>query len=359
VYVYVAVCARTRKLTLRLSSQLAKNGVVLGMMRETYDKWERRAPLCPQHVERLLGRGTVMSGSSSEISTIQKILVQPSTNRIFTDTEYERAGALVQEDITGADLILGVKRPLKPESLKPEKAYMFFSHVIKGQPENMDLLHYVLENKIRLFDYECIVDGGEGNNNCKQKRLVAFGKYAGMAGMHDGLHALGRHLLNQGYSTPFLNIPQTYVHSDFDDMRACLEKVGENIASGRLMNMEPLVFCVTGKGNVALGALDVLKLLPSQHITVEDLQRIHANPSPHKCIYILSLGTQDLFQHKYWRHFDRDHYQKNPFEYESVFHSTIAPHISVLVNGMYWDERFPRILTKDQMKDIHEGGKKK
>jgi alpha-aminoadipic semialdehyde synthase len=341
----------------RFLSTRAEKGIVLGIMSETYNKWERRAPLCPEHVHKLLERNLA---SSDKNATIQKVLVQPSTKRIFTDIEYEQAGAFVQEDISGADLILGVKRPLQPESMTPGKSYLFFSHTIKGQPENMDLLHYVLEKKIQLFDYECIVDSGGTKKNCKHRRLVAFGKYAGIAGAHDCLFALGRHLLNQGYSTPFLNIPQTYVHSDFNDMRVCLERAGKSILAGQLRHMDPLVFCLTGKGgNVHSGALEVLQLLPYQHITVEELPTLHKKPRPHLCIFIASLETRDLFKHKYWLHFNREHYQKNPFEYYSVFHDTIAPYISVLVNGMYWDERYPRILTKDQMKNLYESGKKK
>jgi alpha-aminoadipic semialdehyde synthase len=48
----------------------------------------------------------------------------------------------------------------------------------------MELLDAILAKNIRLLDYECIVEGGERG---KGKRLVAFGKYAGIAGMVDTL----------------------------------------------------------------------------------------------------------------------------------------------------------------------------
>lgn len=59
---------------------------------------------------------------------------------------------------------------------------------------------FVFNQKIRMLDYECMVDG-------KNQRLVAFGKYAGMAGTIDILHGLGIRLLAMGHRTPFLVSP--------------------------------------------------------------------------------------------------------------------------------------------------------
>jgi alpha-aminoadipic semialdehyde synthase len=98
----------------------------LGVLRENYDKWERRVPLTPSQCHDFL-----LENPGS------KILVQPSSHRIFSNTAYERAGAVVQEDLDKAHIILGVKRPRSLDALPGEKTYLFFSHVIKGQPENM------------------------------------------------------------------------------------------------------------------------------------------------------------------------------------------------------------------------------
>lgn len=54
----------------------------------------------------------------------------------------------------------------------------------------------MLQN-IRLLDYEKMMDE-------KGQRVVAFGKYAGVAGMIDILHGLGLRLLALGHHTPFL-----------------------------------------------------------------------------------------------------------------------------------------------------------
>lgn len=81
--------------------------------------------------------------------------------------------------------------------LLPDKTYAFFSHTIKAQEANMSLLDALLEKNIRLLDYEKIC-GPDGI------RKVAFGKYAGVAGMINILHGLGLRLLALGHHTPFM-----------------------------------------------------------------------------------------------------------------------------------------------------------
>lgn len=102
--------------------------LTLGLLRETYDKWERRAPLTPDQCRAFLREHPTCT-----------VVVQPSSHRIFSNTQYERAGAVVREDLHDAHVIMGVKRPQSMVHLPSDnhRTYMFFSHVIKGQPENM------------------------------------------------------------------------------------------------------------------------------------------------------------------------------------------------------------------------------
>lgn len=88
-----------------------------------------------------------------------RVLVQPSDRRIFTNDEFREAGAIITDDLGEASVILGVKQ-VPVESLLPDRTYLFFSHVIKAQPENMALLDAVLAKRIRLIDYECITSSG-------------------------------------------------------------------------------------------------------------------------------------------------------------------------------------------------------
>lgn len=60
----------------------------------------------------------------------------------------------------------------------------------------MPLLDAILEKNIRLLDYEKLTANGQ--------RVVAFGKYAGVAGMVNILHGLGLRLLALGHHTPFM-----------------------------------------------------------------------------------------------------------------------------------------------------------
>ena len=140
---------------------------VVGILRENHNMWERRAPLTPTQVRKIV---------ESQPQQI-KVLVQPCTRRVFSDREYEDAGAIITDDLSGASLIFGVKAP-KAKDLQANKCYMFFSHVIKAQPYSMPLLDTILEKNIDLYDYECITEKGRDDT----KRLVAFGQFAGQAG---------------------------------------------------------------------------------------------------------------------------------------------------------------------------------
>jgi hypothetical protein len=42
--------------------------------------------------------------------------------------------------------------------------------------------------------------------------------------------------------------------------------------------------------------------------------------------------------------------------YRAVFHERVAPYANVLINGMYWDQRYPRLLTKKHIKTLSNGG---
>ncbi|KAK4478988.1 hypothetical protein RD792_014495 [Penstemon davidsonii] len=208
------------------------NGVV-GILSESTNKWERRVPVTPSHCARLLHGKT----------GVTRIIVQPSTKRVHHDALYEDVGCELSEDLSECGLILGVKQP-KLEMILPDRAYAFFSHTHKAQKENMPLLDKVLAERATLFDYELIV-GDHG------KRLLAFGNFAGRAGMIDFLHGLGKRFLNLGYSTPFLSLGASYMYPSLAAAKAAIISVGEEIATkGLPSKICPLVFVFTGAGNV-------------------------------------------------------------------------------------------------------------
>ena len=125
-----------------------------------------------------------------------KVLVQPSTIRCYSDDEFVDAGALIQEDVSEASVIFGVKEVPIP-NLIANKTYFFFSHTIKAQDYNMELLDKLKELNVRMVDFECIrepkVEGKFPN------RLVAFGRYAGIAGAFDFIRGIGEFLLQKQF----------------------------------------------------------------------------------------------------------------------------------------------------------------
>ena len=348
----------------------AKRGLTIGILRESYDDWERRTPLCPSHVEKML----LPHNNNNAPNTI---LVQPSSQRCFSNAEYERAGAVVSEDLSEADIILGVKRPADPATLLDHKTYVFFSHVIKGQSDNMGLLQTILDKQIQLVDYECIVEPQTLENGASSKtaqRLVAFGKYAGLAGMIDSLYPLGRRLVSDyGVHTPFLQCPLASMQQDLAHAKDTIREIGEQIARDGLppilvnqeneigqqeKRSEPLVFCLTGQGGrVFGGAMEIMDLLPHERIHAQDLPELFAqsNPDPYR-VYTVTPSPEDMYHRRSDGSFHTEDWRNHPAEYDSRFATEIAPYIHVLVNCIYWDPRYARLLTKDDAQRLHEEG---
>jgi len=319
----------------------------IGILRESYDKWERRAPLCPERVQAFLDR-----------HPLSEVVVQPSRNRVFTNQEYENVGARVQDDLSDVDLILGVKRPKSMSSLPSDKTYMFFSHVIKGQTGNMSLLQDCLDKRVQLLDYECIVDRDSSGT---AKRRIAFGEYAGCAGMIDTFPVLGRRLLMKNdWSTPFLNCPPAIHHYDLKEAKRSVVHMAERIAAeGLPEDMEPLVFAMTGKGgNVYSGVRQIFDILPHEVVSVENLPELQKLRGPQHKVYAVAPEKHEMFQRTVdgEAFFERSDYMKNPHFYQSVFAEKIAPYSTVIMNCAYWDHRFPRILTKDDIHDLYMNG---
>ena len=322
-----------------MSSNKLKGNKIIGIVKEVYNKWERRAPLCPVHVERLVKQGC-------------RVLVQPSDRRIFTNIEYEKVGAEITEDLSPASVIFGVKQ-VPVEDLLPERSYVFFSHVIKAQPENMELLDSILENNIRLFDYETITVDGSRN----KPRLVAFGGFAGRAGMISALRGLGERMLCLGYSTPFLNIGSSYMYPSLNDAKSAVRLVGGRIQhAGLPQDFSPLVFGFTGNGNVSQGAQEVFEELPHEWISPNDLKQLTQDGGRSDLVYGCVIEEEHMVKRDddgTGKNFSRNEYYQHPEKYSPIFHDHIVPYISCLVNCTYWDHRYPRLITKDQINEQH------
>jgi len=307
----------------------------IAIRRETKSRWERRSPVTPELAQQLV--------SQSDL----EVLVQSSARRVFLDKEYIRAGAQVTADLDEASVILGVKE-VPPESLLPGKAYVFFSHVIKGQTYNMPMLAKILELGCTLIDYEKICDESG-------RRLIFFGRFAGLAGMIDSLWALGSRLEAEGIATPLSAIEPTHAYASLEDAKAAVRTAGERIADeGLPRELLPLVIGVAGYGNVARGVREILSELPIRETTPEDLTVQAGDPSPH-CLYQTTFREEHLVEPRSPDHvFELQDYYRNPERYRSTF-DRFLPHLTVLMNCNYWDERYPRLVTKKSLREIFTG----
>ena len=204
------------------------------------------------------------------------------------------------EEIDVAHTIMGVKQvPLG--SLLPGKTYCFFSHTIKAQQENMTLLDEVLQKNVRLIDYECIAS--ETADNPKPVRQVAFGTFAGRAGMIDALRMVGESFLkNKGVTTPFLNISSAYMYSSYEAALNEVQVVGQLVKESFYFHENPLLFCFTGYGNVTKGALEVFEKLQPTLCSISDLEatlhKAKSVSSPESKIIGCQLEKHDLVERK-------------------------------------------------------------
>ncbi len=164
--------------------------MVIGIRREDKNEWERRIPLVPLDLKTLKDKSGL------------QVIVQPSKIRCFPDEKFLELGLEINENLNAANTIFAVKEIPLPLFQKG-KTYMFFAHVIKGQPYNMPMLKRMMELECNLIEYERVVN----ENN---QRLIFFGRYAGNAGMIETLHLFGQKLKLEGYKTPFEKIKQPF-----------------------------------------------------------------------------------------------------------------------------------------------------
>jgi alpha-aminoadipic semialdehyde synthase len=312
----------------------------IGIRYEDKYAMERRVALVPEHVKQLVDQGIEFE-------------VVKSPKRVFSDKEFEAAGAALVDEITDADVVMGVKE-MPVDFFEQNKTYIFFSHTIKGQSYNMPLLKQMMEQKVNLIDYERIADD-------QDRRLIFFGRYAGLAGMINSLWSLGQRYAEFGIDTPFLKIQQTHHYNSLEEAEEVVSEVGKFIAKNGLPDaVNPLVIGITGYGNVSRGAQEILELLPVIEVSPADLfKKIRPGDLPENLVYKVVFEEKHLSKPiEEGKPFDLEEYYQHPERFEDQFEQYI-PHLSVLMNCMYWDDRYPRIVTKDYLEKLYTQGKPK
>jgi alpha-aminoadipic semialdehyde synthase len=301
---------------------------------------ERRSAITPLHAKSLIEKGL-------------KLMVESSPKRIFKDEEYQAIGAEVVSDISNSPVVFGVKEmPL--DIFEDHKTYIFFSHTIKGQEYNMPLLKKMIEKKINLIEYEKIADE-------KGRRLIFFGRFAGLAGMINSLWSFGLRMKEKGLETPFLELKQSHQYDSLEEAKKAIVSVGKQIGEfGLPQQLSPMVIGITGYGNVARGAMEIADLLPIKEITPEELKELkQQKDTPNNVLYRVTFKEHHLSKQKIGQsEFDLQDYYQHPEKYENQFEQYI-PHLTILMNCMYWDDRYPRIVTKDYLESLFNNGEPK
>lgn len=295
--------------------------------------WERRAPIIPPDIKEIL----------SEIRT--DIFVQKSEKRFFPAADYKKVGAIVCENMEPGDIILGIKE-IPQEKLLDNKVYVFFSHTIKGQSENMPMLKKIISGGSTLIDYEKITD-------VHDKRLIYFGNYAGDAGSINILWLMGAYWRHHGFVTPFGNFKQAINYASVSDAKNHLREIGNRMASkGLPPDLCPLVIGILGYGNVSSGAQEIIDCLPTQRIEPENLTRfVEKNQGDNKTVYVTVFKEHHLVKHKQNKPFLLQDYYRRPENYVSQFDQYL-PYISILINAIYWDKRYPKFVTWESLNNI-------
>lgn len=305
----------------------------IGIRLEDKSKWERRVALVPNDI---------VSFQGSDVTFI----AQPSTIRIFPNSEYEKIGVTVQDDIKSADICIGVKE-MPISVFREDGMYMFFSHTIKGQKYNIPMLKKLIELKCTLIDYECIVDEYD-------QRIVFFGKHAGLAGMIDSFHVLGKRLEHEGISTVFSKVKMAYEYGSLVNVKSELSVLAKELAkNGIPEKLRPMVIGFTGYGNVSQGAQEIFDIFPHVEITPDQLDNLSQIDIPNnKLVKVIFKEEHTVEPIEQMAEFDKLHYFANPSKYKSQF-SKYIDKITVLMHCIYWSAQSPRILTKSQVEEMY------
>ena len=285
--------------------------LTIGLIREGKIPADNRVALTPSQCKWIQQQGAGI-----------KIILQSCSSRCFTDREYAQAGVEIGEDMGRCDILFGIKE-VPVAMLIPGKTYLFFSHTKKQQPHNQPLFRALLDKKITLIDYECL-EHEDG------QRIIGFGFFAGIVGAHNGMMAYGRR-------TGLYNLERVYRQNNFRELM-------HTYFGLRLPNVK---IAVTGSGRVAHGILEIMNLMGIHEVEPDEyLVRRFSYP-----VYTQLKGA-DLYRHKLTGKYNREDFHHHPDNYECSF-LPYAAQTDILLNGIYWDNSYPRLFEKADTANPH------
>jgi len=252
-----------------------------------------------------------------------EILIQKSNIRVFKDEAYAEMGLKLVDDLQACDLIFGVKE-IPVDMLIPNKTYIFFSHTIKKQVHNQQLLHSILEKKIRLIDYENIRDKSN-------KRLIGFGRYAGIVGCYNTFYTWG-------LKTGAFQLKPAHLCKDRQEVEEELKKV---------ILRENFKVVLTGFGRVGNGAREIMSLLPIKEISPEEyLTETYNEP------VFTHLDTEDYYKRRDGKEFVKQEFYTQPELYISNF-ERYAFNSDMYMPCHFWSSKSPIILGRETLISPH------
>lgn len=281
----------------------------IGVIREGKTPLDERVPLIPSQTKFL----------SENFSNVT-VVIQESTFRCFKDEDYRALGVPVKDNVSEADILLGVKEvPIR--DLIEGKTYLFFSHTIKKQAYNRELLRAILKKKITLIDYECLT-------NVDKQRIVAFGRYAGIVGAYNGILTFGKR-----YN--LFNIRRAHECFDLEDLKTEYKKV----------KLPPIKIVITGGGRVSKGAQEVMNGLGVEEITPENFLK-----NNYQSAVYTRLHSHDYNVSKTGKPFTDEDFHALPHEFDGDF-LKYAHQADLLIAGAYWDPSAPVLFTRKDVLD--------
>ena len=248
-----------------------------------------------------------------------KIIVEPSPTRCFSDAEFEAEGIEVSSDLSDCDFLMGIKE-VPIDRLVAGKTYLFFSHTIKKQPHNRALLQAVLEKKITLIDYEVLTDD-------YNQRLIAFGKFAGMVGAHNGI-------LGYGLRTGAFTLPRMKDVESYAEARSIY----------KITPFPPLSVVVSGGGRVAKGAMEVLLDMGFKKVAPTDFL-VEKFDKP----VFTQIHPIDYVARKDGEPFEKADFYRNPSDFRSTF-AKFYRKTDIFINCIFFDRRAPMFFSAEDMK---------
>jgi alanine dehydrogenase len=280
-----------------------------GIIKERKNPPDRRVVFSPKKLREL-----------QEKFPTAKIEVESSNIRVFTDEEYTKENIQVSKDMTVCDVLLGVKE-VPVDALIPNKKYFFFSHTIKKQPYNRNLLKAILDKNIELYDHETITKENG-------MRLIGFGRYAGIVGAYNGFRAIG-------LTTKSFQLPKAETLDSKKELIKELQKI-------KLSNKFKIL--LTGNGKVAYGAKEMLDAMNIKQVSVDE----YLSNTFNEVVYCM-IDVLDYNKRKDGQIIDNLDFYNHPETYESNF-MRFAEVTDFFIAGHFFGDGSPYLFTREDAK---------